>query len=480
MPYNLPCLAPTEGITGRQKAHKSILRNDPNSNHERSGAMTGMEVFTTVLGIGGTVCAIVFGYIAFRRNNKSDDTAEGKKDGVLLTEIGYIKSGVDDIKRKQEKEDGRIVATVPNIDLQTDGEIDVYRYIYDPKGNRTIWADKLTVLPRERPDDYVYSETPVKTWNELDSRIKSLEETVATELPVKVAQPDWNQNNEAAPDYVKNRPGGYISDPLLTTVWSGTLASSLPAITPVFEIALGQKFYIAIDNGELIEYTAETYQEGGITAYTIGTNSLSDIASGKVKDGFAIYYHTATGSPACSGIAVGSYVGKSCSINIIKTTPVKFDVQYLPIADDNNFGVVKKSELVEPYIFDMIAPYNQMVEAIKKFENGRAVIMWHGIFVIGALYNKSDDSIQIRFANEPTVVEKFSKLTGSDDPAYCITLGELQASELYATNIRDAQGEIIIDQQTLYLKSSTEGSSKKFKITVDDAGTLTATEVTTS
>lgn len=30
--------------------------------------MTGMEVFTTVLGIGGTVCAIVFGYIAFRLN----------------------------------------------------------------------------------------------------------------------------------------------------------------------------------------------------------------------------------------------------------------------------------------------------------------------------------------------------------------------------------------------------------------------------
>ena len=42
----------------------------------------GMEVFTTVLGIGSTICAIVFGYIAFRRNSKSVDTAEWKKDGV--------------------------------------------------------------------------------------------------------------------------------------------------------------------------------------------------------------------------------------------------------------------------------------------------------------------------------------------------------------------------------------------------------------
>lgn len=77
--------------------------------------MTGMEVFTTVFGIVGTACAIVFGYLAFRRNSKTDDTAEGKKDGVLLTEIGYIKSGVDDIKRKQEKEDERHVQVVSRL-----------------------------------------------------------------------------------------------------------------------------------------------------------------------------------------------------------------------------------------------------------------------------------------------------------------------------------------------------------------------------
>lgn len=35
MPYNLPCSATNEGITERQKAHKSILRDAPNSNHER-------------------------------------------------------------------------------------------------------------------------------------------------------------------------------------------------------------------------------------------------------------------------------------------------------------------------------------------------------------------------------------------------------------------------------------------------------------
>lgn len=77
--------------------------------------MSGFTLFTTVFGIVGTACAIVFGYLAFRRNSKTDDTAEGKKDGVLLTEIGYIKSGVDDIKRKQEKEDERHVQVVSRL-----------------------------------------------------------------------------------------------------------------------------------------------------------------------------------------------------------------------------------------------------------------------------------------------------------------------------------------------------------------------------
>ena len=73
------------------------------------------EVISMVFGFVGTVCAIVFGWIAFRRNSKTDDAEEGKKDGVILTEIGYIKSGVDDIKRKQERQDEQYVEMVSRI-----------------------------------------------------------------------------------------------------------------------------------------------------------------------------------------------------------------------------------------------------------------------------------------------------------------------------------------------------------------------------
>ena len=62
----------------------------------------GVEaIIGIVVGVGG----FIFGLVTFFRNKKSDDASEGRKDGTILTELGYIKSGVDDIKHKQEKQD---------------------------------------------------------------------------------------------------------------------------------------------------------------------------------------------------------------------------------------------------------------------------------------------------------------------------------------------------------------------------------------
>lgn len=66
-----------------------------------------METFLTVISVVSTLCAIGFGYAAFSRNRKTDTTADAKQDATILTEIGYVKAGIDDIKRKQEKQDER-------------------------------------------------------------------------------------------------------------------------------------------------------------------------------------------------------------------------------------------------------------------------------------------------------------------------------------------------------------------------------------
>jgi hypothetical protein len=71
--------------------------------------MTEIAALTTVIGVVGGLAAIIFGYATYKRNQKTDDSNEGKESGTLFTEIGYIKSGIDDIKRKQDKQDERLL-----------------------------------------------------------------------------------------------------------------------------------------------------------------------------------------------------------------------------------------------------------------------------------------------------------------------------------------------------------------------------------
>ena len=67
-----------------------------------------METISVTIGIVGGIFAIIFGCATFFRNKKSDNTHCGKKDG-------YIKSGVDDIKRKQEKQEQQHIEVISRL-----------------------------------------------------------------------------------------------------------------------------------------------------------------------------------------------------------------------------------------------------------------------------------------------------------------------------------------------------------------------------
>ena len=71
--------------------------------------MTTGQIIATVVTICGGIAGIIYGFVSYSRNKKQDDAADGKESGVILTELGYIKSGVDDLKRKQDKQDESMV-----------------------------------------------------------------------------------------------------------------------------------------------------------------------------------------------------------------------------------------------------------------------------------------------------------------------------------------------------------------------------------
>lgn len=51
-------------------------------------------IIGAVVGVGG----LIFGFTTYNRNKKTDDTADGKQIGIMLSDIGYVKAGIDDIK----------------------------------------------------------------------------------------------------------------------------------------------------------------------------------------------------------------------------------------------------------------------------------------------------------------------------------------------------------------------------------------------
>ena len=57
-----------------------------------------------IIGVACTILGAVLGYVAFLRNAKIDSKADGKQDGTILTELGYIKGGIDEIKAEQREQ----------------------------------------------------------------------------------------------------------------------------------------------------------------------------------------------------------------------------------------------------------------------------------------------------------------------------------------------------------------------------------------
>lgn len=63
----------------------------------------------------GAICGIIFGYAGYQKGIKKDSKDEGNSTGSLMSDIGYIKAGIDDLKRKQETSEIRHFALVERV-----------------------------------------------------------------------------------------------------------------------------------------------------------------------------------------------------------------------------------------------------------------------------------------------------------------------------------------------------------------------------
>lgn len=94
------------------------------------------------------------------------------------TEVHYLDRGAPSTLTVAVK-DGK--ANIPNILLQKAGRLVVYAYIIDAQDHHTKVCETFGIASRPKPAEYVYTETEVKTWSDLQSQIGDLADLATDE-----------------------------------------------------------------------------------------------------------------------------------------------------------------------------------------------------------------------------------------------------------------------------------------------------------
>lgn len=87
---------------------------------------------------------------------------DGTPDGTLFDFV----QGSNVLTLKPYSKDGHTYVNIPNIMLQTAANIVVYQYLVDGEEGHTETKDTLFIHAREKPSDYIYTETEIYTIEE--------------------------------------------------------------------------------------------------------------------------------------------------------------------------------------------------------------------------------------------------------------------------------------------------------------------------
>ena len=259
---------------------------------------------------------------------------------------------------------------------------------------------------------------------------KTEDGTAWTDPPSGGAQPDWNQNDPKAADYVKNRPGGYMQDAIEIEMlaYASRALTSETVLTENYtgpEIVAGNTYLVRFDEVET-EYIA--YELQGLVL--IGM-PFKDVSS---SGGFVI----AAQGQVLLCIATGAYAGThGIGVRTKQTNPALFDSKYLPLATNDVYGVVKKSDVVTVFNFtEHVVPAESMHAAIALYNTGNAAITWRGESVIYAA-QISDTQIVLAYAGSPLIQLVYTVIQDDGyNRGYGRTLGQATYTEVQCSQLR--------------------------------------------
>lgn len=177
-----------------------------------------------------------------------------------------------------EEVEGLRLANIPNILLQNAWPIKVYAYC---GAAYTKTCHTFKVMSRSKPDDYVYTETEVKRWEDLAREIEELIDDVAeteahrdAELAQKMAELELDEATLGEHDIRLTQLEAHISDDYFTTDTTTAYEKVVPALAcPYAQIN-------SVGGATRIEYSPNLLEDAGANGWQYGGWNTSFYASG--------------------------------------------------------------------------------------------------------------------------------------------------------------------------------------------------------
>lgn len=65
------------------------------------------SIVVTMIGLVASISSIVFAMLAFKRSERQEHKTEGKSEGLILSDVGYIKACINRMEKKLANVDER-------------------------------------------------------------------------------------------------------------------------------------------------------------------------------------------------------------------------------------------------------------------------------------------------------------------------------------------------------------------------------------
>lgn len=224
---------------------------------------------------------------------------------------------------KTYKENGLVLVNVPNVLLQDNWRINVYAY----DGKYTKHSDRFDVVPRSKPDDYVYTETEILRWEQLESRIDEIEENGVSGEMIQNTVDKYLKDNpidlegyateEYVDEAIERIDVGNInlSDYYTKAETNSAITSAIGDIPEVDLSKYATKSYvstqIALNEPNLGNYATKDYVSNKIAEAQLSGDGDADLSNYYTKTEVNATFATKDEIPSTAGLATKSYVDKA-------------------------------------------------------------------------------------------------------------------------------------------------------------------------